>query len=138
MKVTFDANILISSTLWQNSVSRKLLNELIEKTIEIFTTEEILEEYVKVLKRDFIFSKEEIEEKLELILSFVTVINPLINIDKIRNDSTDNKILECAIESSSEYILSYDRHLLNLKEFRGIKIITPEEFFNIGKINSNL
>ncbi|MEK6860101.1 MAG: putative toxin-antitoxin system toxin component, PIN family [Nanoarchaeota archaeon] len=128
MKVTFDTNILISSTLWQNSVSRKLLNELIEKSVEIFTTEEILEEYIKVLKRDFDLSQEEIKDKIEIILCFVTITNPLIEINVIKEDSADNKILECAVESGSEYILSYDRHLLSLIEFRGIRIITPEEF----------
>ncbi len=130
-KVTFDTNILISSTLWKNSISRRLLDRLILQYTDIFTTEEILEEYSNVLKRDFNFSKEEIEEKLEIILSFATIINTQIKINIIKDDPDDNKILECAIASDSEFILSYDKHLLSIKEFRGIKIITPEEFLKI-------
>ena len=47
--------------------------------------------------------------------------------DVVKEDPDDNKIIECAIESEAEYILSYDNHLLRLKEYLGIKIIKPEE-----------
>ena len=130
-KLTFDTNILISSTLWKNSVSRKLLDKLILQSEEIFITEEILEEYCKVLKRDFNLSEEEIEEKAEVILSFVKVITPLSKINVIKEDPTDNKVLECAEESRSEYIISYDQHLLDLKEYKGIKIVLPEDFLKV-------
>ena len=39
----------------------------------------------------------------------------------------DNKVVECAIESFSDYIITYDGHLLKLKEYKGIKIMKPEE-----------
>ena len=35
--------------------------------------------------------------------------------------------IECAAASSSDYIITYDKHLLKLKEFGKTKIITPEE-----------
>lgn len=130
-KVTFDTNILISSTLWKNSVSRKLLDKLILQSKEIFITKEILEEYCKVLKRDFNLSEEEIKEKAELILSLTKIIIPLTRIDVVKEDSTDNKILECAFESRSDYIISYDQHLLKMKEYKNIKIIKPEEAFGL-------
>ena len=132
-KITFDTNILISSTLWKNSVSRKLLNKLILESREIFISEDILEEYSKVLKRDFNLSREEVEEKIELVLSFCNLVSPSVHIEEIKNDPTDDRVLECAIESDSEYIISYDKHLLNLKEFRSIKIVSPEEFLDILK-----
>jgi len=45
----------------------------------------------------------------------------------MKDDPDDNRVLECAIESSSDYIITYDGHLLKLKEYTGIKIIKPEE-----------
>ncbi|MBI2671412.1 putative toxin-antitoxin system toxin component, PIN family, partial [Candidatus Woesearchaeota archaeon] len=42
--------------------------------------------------------------------------------------SDDNKIIECAIDGNSDCIITKDKHLLKLKEYKGIKIITPEEF----------
>ena len=57
------------------------------------------------MKRDFNFSKEEVEEKVELILSFVEVITPSAKIEVVKEDPDDNKIVECAVESKSEYII---------------------------------
>ncbi|MEK6913288.1 MAG: putative toxin-antitoxin system toxin component, PIN family [Nanoarchaeota archaeon] len=82
---------------------------------------------LKFLKRDFLYNKEEIENILEKFLQFLTLINPTQQVDIIKEDIEDNKIIECAVESKADYILSYDKHLLNMKEYKGTKIIKPEE-----------
>lgn len=128
MRLVLDTNTIISSTLWDNSVSHKLLIELINKNVEIFTTTEILNEYKKVIIRDFDYSEEEADEIIRKLVSFIKIIEPKTRVDIIKDDSEDNKILECAIESNSDFILSYDKHLLNVKQFQQIKIIIPEEF----------
>ena len=128
LKVVFDTNVLISATLWDNSVAQKLLFQLIEKEVPIYSSLEILEEYQKVLKRDFGYSNQEIIEIVENVLQFVSLVIPQDKIKVVKEDPEDNKILECAIESSSNYIFTYDKHLLKLKEYKNIKIIKPEEF----------
>ena len=129
MKIAVDTNFLISATQWNYSVSHKLLQKLIRNNAEIFTTKEILEEFAEVLKRDFLYAKKEAQNLLEKVLQFLTLVNPKNKIDIVKEDADDNKIIECAVESKSEYILSYDKHLLKLKEFQGIKIVRPEEIF---------
>jgi len=127
MKVTVDTNFLISATQWDYSVAHKLLNKFILSDVIIFTTQNILDETVEVLERDFEYKKNEAKNVIDKILFFTELIVPKEKIDVIKEDSDDNKVLECAIESSSDYIITYDRHLLKLKEYKGIKIITPEE-----------
>ena len=131
MKIAVDTNFLISATQWDYSVSNKLLQKLIRNNAEIFTTKEILEEFAEVLKRDFLYTKKETQNLLEKVLQFLTLVNPSKKIDVVKEDADDNKIIECAVESKSEYILSYDQHLLKIKEFQGIKIVKPEEIFKI-------
>ena len=127
-KVVFDTNVLISATLWENSVAQKFLFKCIKENVQIFSSQEIIEEYKKILVRDFDYKKQEIGEILEKIFQFVTLVNPSRKVDIVKEDADDNKIIECAVESKSEYIVSYDKHLLTLKEFEGIKIVRPEEF----------
>ena len=43
-------------------------------------------------------------------------------------DPDDDRILECAVTAGSDYILSYDKDLLRLKEYAGIKIVTASDF----------
>ena len=52
-KVVFDTNVLISATLWDNSVAQKFLFRCIQDNIQIFSSQEILEEYKEILARDF-------------------------------------------------------------------------------------
>jgi len=128
MRVTVDTNFLVSSTQWDYSVGHRLLRKLIEKDVEIFTTREILEEFSKVLRGDFKYSFEEIEKIIEKIFPFLTLVEIQGKINVIQDDPADDKIIECAIASSSDFIITYDKHLLKLKEFGYIKIIKPEEF----------
>lgn len=131
MKVTVDTNFLISATQWDYSVAHKLLKKFILSEAEIFTTQNILDETAEVLERDFEYSKDEVKNIIGKILLFAKLTEPKQKIDVIKDDPDDNKVIACAIESSSEYIITYDRHLLKLKEYEGIKIITPEEFNNL-------
>ena len=126
-KIVFDTNVLISSTLWDNSVAQKFLFRCIKENIQIFSSQEIIEEYKEILARDFDYKEQEIVGILEKILQFIILVSPKNKIDVIKKDVDDNKIIECAVESKSEYIISYDKHLLKLKEFQGTKIVRPEE-----------
>ena len=127
MRVTLDTNFLISATQWDNSVAHKILIKFIETGVEIFTTEEILKEFSYVLQRDFEYNEEEVNKIFEVVLVFINIVDVKDKFDVVKDDKEDNKILECAVASNSEYIITYDKHLLIFKEFRGIKIVKPEE-----------
>jgi len=131
MKITADTNFLVSATQWDNSVAHKLLIKLIEINAEVFTTKEILGEFSEVLQRDFKYSEEEADKIIEKILSFIILIEPKIKADVVKEDPDDNIIIECALESKSKYIITYDRHLLKIKDYQGIEIIKPEEAMKI-------
>ena len=131
MKVTADTNFLISATQWDYSVAHKLLKKFILSDVIIFTTQDILDETIEVLERDFEYSKNEAKNIIEKILFFAKLIEPKQKVDIIKDDPDDNKIIECAIESSSDYIVTYDKHLLKLKEYKGIKIMKPEEILKV-------
>jgi putative PIN family toxin of toxin-antitoxin system len=74
----------------------------------------------------FGFTEEEVNTIIEAIISFSEVINTEIKLDVIKSDPDDNKILECAVVCGASYIVSGDKHLLELKEYGKIKIITPK------------
>lgn len=126
MVVTFDTNALLSATLWDGSVAQKLLHDLIKQNVKIYSSLEILNEYQKVLKRDFDFSSDDVVEIMEKVLAFVTLVKPSMKVSVVKDDPDDNAIIECALESKSKYIITYDPHLLKLKEHKGIQIIKPE------------
>ncbi|MGV8171332.1 MAG: putative toxin-antitoxin system toxin component, PIN family [Candidatus Woesearchaeota archaeon] len=127
MRVVLDTNILVSATLWNGSVAQKLLLKLLEENVSIYISKDIILEYENVLIRDFKYSKSEVETIVNTILKFSILITPKEHVHIVKNDLTDDKIIDCAIEASAEYIITYDKHLLNMTAFRQIKILTPNE-----------
>ncbi len=131
-KVILDTNILISGTFWTGS-SFRILDMVDKKIVESISSKEILLEYDKIIK------SEEIAEKIEnkdLVMSKISqnviinskIVEPKKKLQVVKEDPNDNIILECAKEGKADYIITNDKHLLKIREFEGIKIITPEEF----------
>ncbi|MBI5066409.1 putative toxin-antitoxin system toxin component, PIN family [Candidatus Woesearchaeota archaeon] len=126
MRIVFDTNVLISATQWDGSVAQKLLFNLINADHNIFSSPDILAEYQKVLKRDLEYTEEDLFSIMEKVLSFLTKVEPTKKLNVIEEDPSDDRIIECALEAEAEFIISYDKHLLKLKEYKEIKIVTPE------------
>ena len=82
-------------------------------------------------------SNEGLNEKqiLRAIEAHSTIVKPKLKLHIIDEDKADNKILECALASRADIIISGDRYLLKLGKFRKTKILTPKEFFD--DINRN-
>ena len=68
-----------------------------------------------------------IEEWRNLIIENSIIVEPAIKLNVIKEDPDDDKFLEAGITGNVDLIISQDKHLLKLKEYQGIKIMTPEE-----------
>ena len=131
MKVVLDTNIFISGIFWKGA-SNKVIFNWKEGKFTLVTSLEAVSEIIKVLK-DFKIrlSDEMIKEWVDLIVRNSIIVEPKERIKIVKDDPKDDLFIETAIAGNADYIISQDNHLLKLKEFRGIKIITPEEFNKI-------
>jgi hypothetical protein len=75
------------------------------------------------------------KEILRVILANCRMITPKVSLHVINEDSEDNRILECALASGADIIVSGDKHLLKLGRFRKTRILSPKEFFDSITIN---
>jgi putative PIN family toxin of toxin-antitoxin system len=74
------------------------------------------------------FSEDEIIATTHYLLQTAEFITPQEETDVIVADPTDNKFLEAAVAGKVDFIVSGDSHLLELKSFRGLPIITARKF----------
>ena len=137
MRIVLDTNVVVSGTFWTGD-SFKLLENINRNKIWIIVSLSILEEYGKILHSEEILEKTSEYQQARIqaihkILNKAIIIEPKERIDAVKDDPDDNKFLEAAIWGESDYIISQDRHLLNLKKFRDIPIISPKEFLQIIK-----
>ena len=94
-------------------------------TYELFASEAILLELQEKLESDkFGFTRQEIVAFTNQVRDVVAIVRPKHKVTVVR-DPDDDKILECALEANAEIILAFDKDLLDLKEYEGIKIIHP-------------
>jgi putative PIN family toxin of toxin-antitoxin system len=136
VKVVFDTNV------WLSIFMKKILTDEFSKAkqeLTVYISKDIILEVSKVLlypKIAEILKKANVSEKeiLRAIEANSTIVNPKIKLQIIEEDAEDNKILECALASGADIIVSGDKHLLKLEKFRKTRILTPREFFdNITK-----
>jgi len=95
----------------------------------LVSSTETVDEFVKTMTSFKVPMK--IEDILwweSLILEKSELVVPKRKVCAIKDDPDDNKFIETALESKADYIVTQDKHLLNIKEFEGIKIVSPEEF----------
>ncbi len=139
MKITVDINILISATFWYGA-SFNIIKLVEENKLELVLSPSIIEEFEEVLNYEEIKTKIDVK-KLEIritttkIKELATIISPSRRVIVIRGDPDDNMILECGADGIVDYIITKDNHLLKLKEYEGIPIVTPEEFLKNYKQN---
>lgn len=129
-RVVIDSNIYISAIFW-NGNPRKVIDLGRDRKIIIFTSLDIENEIAEKLKTKFKLAEEEVNQ---VLLDFSTFTMP-VKINKqilaVQDDPDDNKFIECALEGRADYIVSGDRHLLNLKGYEGIQILSASEFLKI-------
>jgi hypothetical protein len=131
-KVVLDTNALISGLLWEGNEAT-IIEKAEKKEIQPFISPKILKELEGVLKREK-FTKRlkdkenTVEKAVAKIALIATLIEPNINISEIKEDPDDNRVLECAVSADVDFIISGDNHLLSLKRYSGIAIITASEF----------
>jgi len=131
MKIVLDANIFISSFFWGGN-PRLVLERVIKGIDELFITKEILDEIELVMGRPkFHTDKEKIAFFISSIEEIGNKVVPKKQINNGSRDKTDNKYLECGIIANVEFIISGDIHLLELKEYEKIKIITAKDYLKI-------
>jgi predicted nucleic acid-binding protein len=88
-----------------------------------------LQELHRILTRKFQWEEGRADKALWLIREVATEIDPPQSVAVIREKDDDNRILECAAQAKAHYLVSGDeRHLLPLRDFQGVSIVSPAEF----------
>ena len=133
IRLVLDSNVLISSLFWKG-LPRHIVDLAIARHIEAITSPDILSEIEIVLREDFSdipYSK--IEEIIRDILSYSRLIPSERIFVKGLRDAADAKIISCALAGKADYIVTGDKDLLVLKEYKGIRIVTPKTLSAIIK-----
>jgi putative PIN family toxin of toxin-antitoxin system len=129
VKVVVDTNVVISAFLFGGAPG-KCMDLWQSGAIKPVASKEIVDEYIRVLTYPkFKLSEEEINYLLyQEILPFFEIIDVRPGPEIIKKDPEDDKFIRCALEARARYLISGDKHLLALKSYQKIRILSPTEF----------
>jgi putative PIN family toxin of toxin-antitoxin system len=121
-------NILVSALLFGGTSEQVFLAGL-RGEIQLLTSLPLLKEFERVLKEKFKLNIHLVREIIEEVREVVEVVEVFSHIKAISYPDEDNRVLECAVDGKANFIVTGDtRHILPLKEYGGIKILSPSEF----------
>jgi putative PIN family toxin of toxin-antitoxin system len=135
IRVVLDTNVLVSALLFAGPIGR-LVSLWRERRIVSLLSKDVFIEYLRVLAYPkFKLSGEEVKALVEeYVLPFAEMVTVAEAPEVIREDPADDKFLALATAGRARYIVSGDKHLLALREYRRVKIVTPREFLEAADL----
>ena len=146
MRIVLDTNVLVSAILSPRSAPAHIIRLVLDDSVNLAVSSGILDEayrvfhypkIVRLLEKHGV-TPEQAESFIERLNAIAVVTPGELIPDVIRDDPSDNMFLACAVESESDYIISGDHHLTDLKIYRGITIVNPATFLAIVRLDERL
>jgi putative PIN family toxin of toxin-antitoxin system len=133
LNLVLDTNIYISGFLFSGN-ARKVIDMAIENKVDIYISDDILDEIKRVLQREkFSLNDAHIHAILSEIEAVANMVYPDAEIHDTCRDRDDHIILECAEKSKAGFIITGDQDLLVLESYLGTKILSPVDFLRNRK-----
>lgn len=127
-KVILDTNVIVSALISKSYPYQILYNYVFARKVVLCISEEIIEEYIEVLNRDkfekFLNFKNNAEVVLNKLIEISTTYCPTEKLIII-SDLADNKFLELAKESNSDFLITGNHKDFDFELFENSKIVSP-------------
>jgi uncharacterized protein len=128
VKIVIDTNVMISGVFFGGAPKEILNLWLSSSAFNVAVSENILDEYQRILarfdeKRKTTFAK----DLIPLICSVSDVVETTSSKSYSR-DPDDDKFIDCALEAKAIYIVSGDNDLLVLGSVENVEIVTAAQF----------
>lgn len=131
LRATVDANILVSGFAYPRGKPFQLLKRALEGEVNLTISQPIIDEGLEVLSRKFGYPPEDIAEARALVSQAARIVVPAVELDVIKEDPDDNRVLECAVSAGADYIVTGDEDLLRLGRYDAIRILRVADFLEI-------
>ncbi len=134
LRAVIDTNLFVSGLFAQKGNAYQLQQLWLAQAFELAVSDQILAEIKATLQKPYLHEKlfvhkGEEDEIIDLIRERAFVVTrDRYKTDRLKTDPDDNKFLACALEAKADFIVSGDNHLLELKHYQGIQIITAKIF----------
>lgn len=129
LKVVLDTNVFLSGILFGGN-PREVVRAWLAKQFILCISPELKAEILNKLRLKFLVPTPVVDYVADVLDTNSEKYIPKKKVNLCR-DPEDNFLLELALESRVDYLISGDKFVLELKQYKSTKIITPKEFLRI-------
>ena len=127
MRVVFDSNIYISALAISGSTAEKAIIRILEGTDTLLISKPILDEVLSTLARRFSRDPEALSQVAVTLTDMAELVKPQ-NTIRVLKDDPDNRILECANAGRADLVVTGDKEMLRLKQYRSTRVVSLREY----------
>lgn len=129
MKVVADTMIWVSYFSDEQSFRHQLIDEAIRQRVRLFVSDYLADELREILVRDMEVATRDAKLAVKKLFRVCKSVGlPEVLPSHVTDDEKDNAIVETAIRSKADYLVTADREILKLKKVANVRIITAVEF----------
>jgi len=125
-KVVIDTNIIVAGANDESSLAFKIINEVIEGRLQAFATHQTMSENRQMLRK--LVRDREYKTLLEDFFTNLQIVQIYQHLNVVA-DPEDNKLVESAVSSGADFLITNDKEVLDVEEYHGTKVVTPQEFW---------
>ena len=128
MRIVCDTNVLVSGILFGGH-ARQILRQITRGAFTNCITRALLDEAEEVLTRPkFGLDRERAAAIADLFRDSFDIVESTRRVRAVKADPDDDRVLEAAEAGRATFLVSGDKHLLDLATWRGIRIVSPAAF----------
>ncbi|MDZ4686957.1 MAG: putative toxin-antitoxin system toxin component, PIN family [Planctomycetaceae bacterium] len=129
MRIVVDTSVVVSALLLPGSTPRRAFDRARQSGV-LLSSGETVDELNAVLRRPKFNTYITEEQRLEFLAAMIQEAEIVLVTTTVLEcrDPKDNKFLELAISGQATHVLTGDSDLLELHPFRGIAVVTPQQF----------
>lgn len=133
IRAVLDANVYVSAAVRPEGPPGQLIERFLRRgAFEIVMSQPIVEEVLRALGYPKVRKYVRPELDPELWFEDIVVLSHLVAGDRevagVSKDPDDDKYIAAAIEGRAGYVVAGDSDLLDLKEYEGVRIVSPRSF----------
>lgn len=134
-RVVIDTNVVISAVVLKHGNPARIIESLARGNFENYVSPAIIDEIRSILERPNIRRYASYEYRkffFENFLAYSILVLPQFEEKAVIEDESDDKFINCALTANAN-IVSGDRHLLDIRKYKSVSILSPKEFLRVLK-----
>jgi len=136
MRLVLDTNVVVAGLLWHGAPRRLIELTIDDESVSLYSSPVLIAElantlgYAKFAKRIVQFDTS-IVALVAQYEALIKHVSPTHTLHVVLNDPDDDHVLACAVAAQAQLIVSGDKHLLTIKSYQDISIVTAAEAVSI-------